>query len=202
MTETLRALERQAEVSGSVADAARVLAERLRRGTLTQERVELAAYVGDEAARLVAGCACASAGDEYAWACWCDHGLALAPWARGLSRWGEAACVRVVVAAGRVAWSSSCRCLTHNTALHSGQCSAHFGALDAAQAWIDCPCEEHRALWIEARALIQRVWVAGPADGHTPIVWLPLTLKACADLSSESDVRTAIRDSLVTWALT
>lgn len=48
-----RSLERSAFLSGDPGDAARVLVEKLRRGELSRERVEAAAYAGHEAARLV-----------------------------------------------------------------------------------------------------------------------------------------------------
>lgn len=59
----LRDLQRIATASGSPSDEARVLTERLRQGSLTRERLELAAYVGHEAARVTSGfyCTCGHA---------------------------------------------------------------------------------------------------------------------------------------------
>ncbi len=51
----LRYLERAAAASGDVGDQAAVLTERVRGGLLTPERLKLAAYCGDHAARLAAG---------------------------------------------------------------------------------------------------------------------------------------------------
>lgn len=83
--ERLRAAERRALASGSVADEAALLTERLRAGSLTRERLELAAYCGHEAARVAVDpvTGCFGPRGERLWGA-----LALEPWVRGLSRWG------------------------------------------------------------------------------------------------------------------
>lgn len=53
--ERLRQAERSFRETGSVEDEARYLLERVRAGTLTRERLELAAYCGHEASKLAAG---------------------------------------------------------------------------------------------------------------------------------------------------
>lgn len=99
MDSRARALERDAEAWGAGASAG-LLASKLRDGTLTRARIELAAYCGHEGAHALVGCqlkaACACRGDD------ASHGhgpftaraAATAPfldWCAGLSRWSGAA---------------------------------------------------------------------------------------------------------------
>lgn len=87
---TLRLLERAARVDPSACDArARHMAARLRAGEVDPDRVRLAAYFGDTAARTVLGCD--------------PPPVHLETWALGLAAWGQEPCVRVAVAAARVA---------------------------------------------------------------------------------------------------
>lgn len=67
--EGLRELERTWRASRNPADEARFLAEALRRGRLVRERLELAAYLRHEPARLALG-AGAPAGEHVPWAAW------------------------------------------------------------------------------------------------------------------------------------
>lgn len=100
----LRSLERSA-ASGDLDSQARSLLERVRAGTLTRERLELAAYCGDAAARLALNvedraswpaCGCEGGyGADGPGACVRDGPLAhLGPWVRGLGRWGRPVLVR------------------------------------------------------------------------------------------------------------
>ena len=84
----LRKLE-QAAARGNLDAGERLLRERLRRGLLDPERIELAAYLGDEAAlRLRPDMA---------------NLTELGEWLEGLARWGRAVTVRCAVAVAR--WS-------------------------------------------------------------------------------------------------
>jgi hypothetical protein len=133
----LREMERRAS-TGSVEDKARVLTERLRAGTLTRERLELAAYCGDPVAWLVAPPSrvkapakqpedrCEACDDLGAQTVMVDGAQSLDPcpctdpqnwrfglWLSGLSRWGGlngGPFVRAAVAAAREAFASALPC--------------------------------------------------------------------------------------------
>lgn len=75
-----RAAERRARESGEVADAARLLLERVRRGELQPGALSLAAYLGDSAAGAALGVQVAV--DE-------RDELARDRWTRGLLAWGR-----------------------------------------------------------------------------------------------------------------
>lgn len=83
----LRRLERAA-AQGDATARARWLAEQVRRGVLAPERVALAAYLGDPAARSLGSPPRRPPGG-------------LAAWGAGLTRWGPEWVVRAVVAAAR-----------------------------------------------------------------------------------------------------
>lgn len=77
--EAFRSAERRARESGEVADAARLLLERVRRGELQAGALSLAAYLGDPAAGAALGVKLeVDESDE----------LARDRWARGLIAWG------------------------------------------------------------------------------------------------------------------
>lgn len=81
----LRGLERRWRETGVMADEATFLLERLRVGELTQERLQLAAYLGYEAAKVVL-----------------ETDAPLVPedsedWVNGLKLWGKEACVRAAI---------------------------------------------------------------------------------------------------------
>jgi hypothetical protein len=111
--ERLRLLERQAACDPI--RSAELLVARMRRGDLTLDRVELAAWCGDPAARAaVSDC-------DGIWTVSWERGtwwgkdssphtwLTVIEWAKGIERWGYEAAVRATVAAARVAlaaWES------------------------------------------------------------------------------------------------
>lgn len=229
MTETLRDLARQAKATGTVQDAARLLAERLRRGEecgayrqllrpdgvilthcpacagLTlQQRAGLAAYAGDEASRMVVGAADV-VGDRHASKDYKTLDEAsLEYWARGLSRWGKTPCVRAAVAAGREALAAWETCPHGDPQRCDAFCYRNARrALDATQAWLDCPCSRHWDEWfahVEDLAALE--WVVRP--GVVPSEWREnarWAIGGAARLTDEAAVRSAIREALVPWAL-
>lgn len=125
----LRRLERDAAASPSPESEAALLRERLRAGTLSLERLELAAYCGHEAALDVVGRTCdrihpGCPHGDLCLCCGCHEGVPLgvddcwrgkrmhvlvSDFAAGLSRWGPAVQVRAAVAAARaaLAWRSA-----------------------------------------------------------------------------------------------
>jgi hypothetical protein len=240
----LRDAERRA-LSGSVEDQARALTERLRAGTLTRERLELAAYVGHEAAATAAGWtghhvldrgphSMVKASDFFAsqggltqewgrsWRQVFAAGLeearaqaALSSWLSGLSRWSDIGpapgwvLVRAAVAAARVAHKAAKRAasgpggqsmsaLAAREALRASLRSA-IAAVEAAEKWLACPCEEHwtarHVAYVEASHL---AWLPPPgqdAERHRDAI------RHAARLAGESPVLNAIRSSLIEWSL-
>lgn len=109
----------------------------------------------------------------------------LPAWVRGLSRWGAEVQVRAAVAAGWVAlgaeerrvgvvWDEANRVYRHDTDSFdpASMNLVHRlldarRAIEAAEAWLCCPCEEHRIA--AARALLD----ARPVDGGLDRAWLP-----------------------------
>lgn len=93
--ERLREAERKWKESGSVADEARYLLERVRVGDLTRERLELAAYCGHEGAAVATGAP--------------PPPSACSTWANGLAAFGRAVLVRAAAEAAAhalVVWSA------------------------------------------------------------------------------------------------
>ncbi|MCW8139327.1 MAG: hypothetical protein KIT58_10540 [Planctomycetota bacterium] len=80
----LRALERDA-LHGDVEAQARLLLERVRVGDLTEERLRLAAYLGDERARLALGESAPEPPDD------------IVAWVRGLDALGSEVATRVAL---------------------------------------------------------------------------------------------------------
>jgi len=122
----LRELEKDA-ARGEPGAQVRLLVERMRTGGLTQERVELAAYCGDTAARMATGTLCPG-GPDGGHTGFCDEQcgvyVSFPSWARALSRWTDdperliacaCACaeiaseerVRVALSAALIAWALS-----------------------------------------------------------------------------------------------
>lgn len=207
--------------------------ERLRAG-LDPERVELAAYCSDPAAltalppceRFSEACEPHLECD----CCGCHDGVPLAGaeakppdyercvragrlysltvWLRGLSRW-EGAQVRAAMAAARMALEVAAERAKFDgrpiERIHA-ELRAAGRAIEAAEAWAACPCEEHLQAWRTACSLV--------AMGRFP--WLPHALAAdsperaeslrasiviAAGVAGEPAVREAIQRALVEWAL-
>ena len=112
------------------------------------------------------------------------------------------------VAAGRKALCNLTPPHTMNVA--SGPKIAPRQALKAAEAWLACPCEEHRIEWRNA-------WVRATGYDTAPM-WLPYpptcdiipesqipkpehAVEAAARETDEPTIRKAIQDALVPWLL-
>lgn len=233
--ERLRTLERAASTGDPAARVA-LLRARVRAGTLSQERLELAAYVGNPDARAALGRCCAKHDAlERRGLGMTRHYCAedpLAPWVRGLSRWGAEVRVRFVAAAARAAlgpWCDSTR-LSGRTGLHAervrgghcGRCTTRLpgdtrpgDAVEAAEAWLACPCPDHAS----AAMLAYAGW-APPGDASTMAFFGAAYLAGtCGEppfrgdyeaeqvtlagsrIAGETAVREAIRSALSAWAL-
>lgn len=248
----IRDLERQA-LTGDREASVRLLTERLRAGDLARERLELAAYCGDEMARTLAWCACGHPWDShddgarpsFTSRLGCLHGWAgpgggceckahappgvtfrgdprpdaeFREWLSGLSRWADIGpvpgwvLVKAAVAAARVAlpkWRDS---HSHQMTAWDGIrpcCYAPVKVIEAAETWLECPCEEHRLGGVRAlsdhyRRSPDDDWWASPAVlvmEHNRSGYFLRCVHDCARLAGEQSVRSAISRSLSTWAL-
>lgn len=202
--ERLRALQRRAEQTGDPLDAAAVLSERLRAGLLTMERLELAAYCGDEIAQEVI-----DPGLRFA----TPDGRALegaydfGAWVRNLSRWGTPVLLRAAWAAG---WSA-------HLVVSQGNLPARK-TLDAVRAWLDCPCDaclrtvRHITAGENCNATPDYAFLLGlavagdQANGH-PERRAAEAIRGCrghgsaAEEVGETRIRQAIRSALISYAL-
>lgn len=175
----------------SVEDEVAALSERLRRGDLALERVELAAYLGHPAAQL---CLAWDIQDS-AWPGAGNYQLL-----RGVSRFDKETRVRIAVAGA----------VSHLTRLGSGP---HMAQLDldeswetvfAAEAWVLCPCREHQALAQEAasKECFLPFGVFRAASGAAEAAWRRPTQGARAALSAAGDqARAAVETEVLPWAL-
>lgn len=156
---------------------------RLAVAELTRPQVELAAHVGHAPARELLG---APPKQE------------LLLWARGLFRFGQAACVRAALAGARAAlarWEPD----------HAGD-RAPREALEAAEAWLACPCRTHHDAgerWNGRAGLpvwaLETVTASHCAPvGHDHHA---LALASAAELVGEPEVKAIVRDALVPWCL-
>ncbi|HZU95846.1 MAG TPA: hypothetical protein VFF73_04000 [Planctomycetota bacterium] len=143
--ERLRRLEREV-LEGDPSARARLLAERVRAGSVSHETVRLAAYALDPAARAFLGREAALASEEPK------------AFARGLEPFGKRAGVCAAVAAASVflpLWTEL------------GE-QASVNQLEAARAWLACPCEAHRR-----HATEMMRWAKAQSLGHFFIMGQP-----------------------------
>ncbi len=124
--EKLRELERRWKGTGAVEDEAAFLLERVRAGELTQERLELAAYCGHQAATA------AMAHQPFSGT--------LEDWVRGLAGFGFAP-VDQLAARVAVAVADSVQGGWERRGDDGDDTPQQ--AIDATRAWIDCPCSNH-----------------------------------------------------------
>ncbi len=173
----LRELERRWQETNALADHVAYLRARKKLGPLAVERLDLAAYLGHEAARLAVG------PERF------EALPALVPdlrdWVLGLERWGIEASVRAAVAAVRLILPAD----------EPAGAPSKKG-LRAAEALLACPCDKH-----EKAARI--AWTQD-AGWSSEIAWAELSADAAWHsrwVTSEEDVRVAITERLLPWAL-
>jgi hypothetical protein len=177
-------------------------------GTQRRWRVELAAYVGDEAAIAVAGEQFGHMGERAVVAHWAP---VLSDWARGLSRWGRETATRAAVAASRAALDHAQR-RDHRDWDWADVLDRARVCVEAGEAWLSCPCDEHLEAWRRAWAVFPpppqwapapdvEGWTLSTAGRQAPCALVDVTAPAAAQASSESSVRSAIQRSLTEWAL-
>ena len=173
MDEELRGLERAA-AAGDVDAEAQLLLRRVRVGELSEEKLWLAAYLGHGAAK--------TANPDVPVA---PKGLAA--WIGGLEPAGPEALARAALAAG---W----RCLSRYETLLLHQNAGWplpRACLEAAEDWILCPCDDHRAAAAKAHAaaidfsgsLTQAIRAPGSQSvnpAHTAAMWAALNVAAIA----------------------
>lgn len=141
----LSQLEDRWRDTGEAQEEARVLLERIRVGLLTRGKLELAAFLGHEAARLALPEAGTARADD-------PRRLVTELW-----RWGKEACVGASVAAAQVAlagdvpWDPRAQ-----------------QAIEAAAAWVKCPCGDH--LEAAGVAAQEAMAAAGITDALAPDV--------------------------------
>lgn len=191
MDDALQTLRRRAEQDPTLRP--QLLVARVRAGELAQDRLELAAYVGDVDAR-------AALGWEHGEPLTVDAGklvqMPVGEWVAGLRRWDEDAAVHAALVAARVALPSwergeeTCCCgsgyrghgwgdghsFTHvcdyyRNPLDPAPCEcvspAPRRAVEAAEAWLARPSEESMVAWQQAR-------LAAGLD--FTMAWLPFPL--------------------------
>lgn len=224
---TLRTLARQAE-SGDVEAQARQLAERVRVGTLTRERLELAAYCGNAPARLTGiprqakapprnpedGCeACSDLGASIVGArdglpvtvpCPCTDPLnfPLSEWVSGLRRWGRDVLIRASL-------TSAYSALFAEQRRNKGIMLNGHRLLNACRAWLDDPCERLVMDWHEEWADSPIGWAPmapllpySPPESFAEMRHRWIEPAICASrVAGESVVREDMQAALVSWAL-
>ena len=194
----LRELEAAWRASGTVEDEAAWLRSRVQAGELEEERLELAAYCGHRAA--------ASAAPERAAP---DNTRA---WVESLREHGQAVAARVAVACGLVAHAAWIAVEeTFGRRWTEGDRAAALAAIHAAESWVVCPCWAHQ----EAAGVAAQVvsswpppaccfeYVAGTVRTEKAGTsgWFRSAVEGACVLSSEDQIRSAVRAELVPWAL-
>lgn len=221
--ERARDLERDVARTGTVMDRAALLRARVRGGALPPERLELAAYLGHDAALAATGWSCRDAqgcdlmrDQPPMWcrACaWRDAPTGY--WASALARFAREDCVRVGVAAARLTQAAGCshrdpgraRSSFAGDAALCAACQADERAVTATEAWALCPCEGHLAAVRLPAAVGLSSWALACShvvEGDLGAPGSPLIscLSDCAARSS-ADVtfRAELCESVAAWAL-
>lgn len=181
-----RALEREG-------DTPEALSARLRDGSLTRDRLELAAYCGHAGAREAAGiypCGCPVGTDELL-ACLGVRPANLNDWLRGLERWP-----------GALELASLAANVERFKLMPKG--GSRYGvwlSIDAHSAWLINPSGRTWYVWIDAHGAADPDgnWLAAPYDivaaDHRDRV------ERCVEGTGEQPVREAIQAALIEWAL-
>lgn len=178
-------------------------------GLSLRERVELAAFCGDGSAREI------EEGSEKWWELIDNQPLTIFLGsthknqfgkAIGLERWGQLVMVRAAVAAARRVlrrWMNR-----HGQYAYEGNRTLYdcerdaICAIEAAEAWCDCPCKKHQEVWRLASIEAMRA--------TDTVLWLPRAtqrshdvdaIQAAVQLFDEATIRAAICKALIKWAL-
>jgi hypothetical protein len=195
MDERQRRLERMAREQGDPLARAQSIREKIRSGILPQEKVELAAHVGDEAARFALGLS----GDGLP-----AKDEDLEAWWKGFARFGREASARVLVALAReVLWSG--------TQGFEGVAEESFRVVDALDGWIRQPGAETEAALrttiasaVEAPGAAYNLSFAINASQVTGDTSLEEILTGAAQAMRYMPLRTiliVLREEVVPWAL-
>jgi hypothetical protein len=208
--ERLRDLERQAD--SSVEARARLLVERVRAGDLAADRLLLAAYLGDEAARL------AAEGER-----WEPPTGGLREWLGGLVRFGKEPRVRTALAlCDAVAVAPRGEVEPTRPWRRIGDPDVAAAAVAAVRAWLDGPSVELRdrchsaseaarasypgALRLDpawsafCQAAGATAHLAAESENEAPMeVWV---LDAARRVADDAALRAAVVAALLPWALT
>lgn len=218
----LRCLERAA-----LADPAQRpawLAARLRAGELSRERLELAAYCGDETARALAslkvvyrvtvlgGASKGTAATGSLWRWEVADKQDLHTWARGLGTWGHEVQVRAGLAAALEAFgdpSATRPCFCGVDGVRCESCLT-LRAVDSVRAWLGDPGEENRKVcqeftrhdlhlpgWIDGVLMA----IAGSFRPEHRSGRIQCSVEDAAQATSEQAVREAMQRELIAWAL-
>lgn len=207
----LRQLERDA-ATGDLTARARLLNERLRVGDLAADRLQLAAYLGDAAAEEALGKRPLV-----------PPTITVGRWVRGLARaadgryptWAAEAYARAAAAAAR----ATLPCFAGRDP------AGAVRAVEALEAWIACPCDEHarasaaaasgvpvappgpaglfasRGVRFAGLAILRAVSVPQLQGGAPATASASDAAADAARATSAEVVRGAIREALVPWAL-
>ena len=195
----LRELERRFRASASVEDEAAWLRARVQAGELSQERLELAAYLGHPAAGAPPG------NPDLTWTP--ENQAPTWRWAEGLARWGVEAQTRAAVAATRQA-------LRFWEAGDPLDYRPHV-AVELAERWILTPeAANLDAQLAQAHESADALSESPSAGSRGKVAWAAAccalcpfdTSHACCEAVYAADevvdgVPTRVRDELVPWAL-
>lgn len=183
-------------------------------GTSLRERIELAAYCGDEAARAVApppqckpvwgGCRLPKGHiGQHGW----DPERKLNEWISGLQRWGQPVLLRAALAAGEVAIRTCERCggvglvdRPRNWPAPCHRCFHARKALDAVRIFLADPTEENYVAWANAWNALgdAKGWIPAPGRGDRSAINVQSLVRECARIAP---VRETIQHALIEWAL-
>lgn len=220
----LREAERLARACPSLESEAALLHERLRAGTLSLERLELAAYCGHEGALAIvprpkgapSDCGLchghpdgilvmhAATSGLPPWTRYpCEHELA--PWVQGLDLWGHGCVVRAAIAAARfwASWgpehqsrSRDPRVVLSLKDLDEWEQTGHLvGDRPFAFPWHTLPSwEPVRQAWLMAHD-------GGTVERRADSAHAMAAIMASAESCGEAPVRAAIQSTLISWAL-
>lgn len=162
---TLRALERAAS-TGDDETRARWLIARIRAGTLTLDRVGLAAYAGNKAAQLACGCCCDRSIINRRIDCWAHSADQFSPvcsvrWIYELACWGLDVVVRVALVVAREVLGDWPNIKPGPGDAMGAACLAEareeLRVIELGETWLaDRNTETHFAWWLASKALIGR----------------------------------------------